>query len=221
MAQFFRNDGMTGDEHALQTSWDHAWRKWCYVNGPICRFYAPLSMSSNFNLCIFYFPYGCNISSYSLVFFSCSVSCFSLFSPSISGRDTNQHPSRKTVSVSRIRNFPALCSSAAGRNTQFFSHTKTLLKYFVLFHHYSNYHMLRSRSQQIYQKFVIQKYIVVRSYMYNIIEPMMGNSSCSLVLKQLRILEVLPNRVGCFGRCILKSILFINGLLYPFSVRTR
>lgn len=91
-----------------------------------------------------------------------------------------------------------IVSTAVGRNIQIIRTLKFFfIKYSMLFHHYSNYHMLRSRSQQI-QNFGIRKY----SSPYTVDDE---NSLCSLVLKQWRILKV------CFGRCIPKSILCING----------
>lgn len=82
--------------------------------------------------------------------------------------------------------------SAVGRNAQILLTQKLFLKYSLLFHHYSNYHMLRSGSQQI-PKFLTQKYGVAR---YRAVDE---NSSCSLVLEQLRILKVLSNIRGALA----------------------
>lgn len=125
----------------------------------------------------------------------------------------NIHPNRVTTFSLSNAQFSGMlwAQFAVGRNAQILLTQKLFLKYSMLFHHYSNYHMLRSGSQQIAK--------VPKTRKYGVVCPRYGaddgNSSCSLVTN----FESFTQHSGCFGRCILKSILFINGLLYPFSFR--
>lgn len=141
----------TNGEHAYTNFLRLCLTKCCYVNGLICHFSSPLQAKQPQFICIFYFPYG-----YIYILFS---SFFNV-------------PFYFVLTI----NFGTWCESTSKhgwilRHSIYFgwpkhsnfSHTEILLKYSMLFHHYSNYHMLRSWSQQIH-KFKIRTKILSSLY---------------------------------------------------------